>query len=143
MLAGPAQHALVPLLPMPFYRRFYLLPLPLQPCSTALWDEGYDIGQSSGGSPDWFTAGSVDMWGAAGTGLTVSRGIGPGEGTASGTKDGVAIVIFLVGHDAMPWHEVEQEPVSTIDRMAEGSVVHCIGSLALPSKIRSISRGAG
>ena len=73
------------------------------------------------------------------SGLTVSRGTG--KGTVSGTGEGVAVVIFLVGQDAVPWLGVERKPVLTIDEMAEGSVVPCIGSAAVPSEIRSFWRG--
>ena len=49
-----------------------------------IWDENFNIGSSSRGPPDGFTVGSVDMWGAAGSGLTVSRGAR--EGTVSGQR---------------------------------------------------------
>jgi hypothetical protein len=69
------------------------------------WDEESDIDPSSGGWPDWFTLGSADMRGAGGSRLMVSRGIW--EGIVSGTKEGVAVVMFLVGRDVVPWLEVE------------------------------------
>jgi len=74
--------------------------------------------------------------------MTVSRGIE--DGTVSGTKEGVAIVIFPVpvGRNAVPWLDVEREPVLTIDKTAEGSVVPGIVSAAVPPENRSISRGA-
>ena len=58
---------------------------------------------------------------AAGTALTVSRGIG--EGKVSGTKEGVAVVTSLVGRAAVPWLDVERIPVLTGDETAKGSVV--------------------
>ena len=101
-----------------------------------IWDKGCDIAPSFGGPPDRFRVGSADGCGAAGTGLAVSRALG--GGTVSGTEEGVAVVIFMVGRDAIPWHEVEQEVLSAID----GMVVPCIGSAAVPSEIRSRPRGA-
>jgi len=105
------------------------------------WDEECDIDPSSGERSDWFTVGSADMWGAAGSGLTVSRVIG--EGPASGTK-GVAVVIFLslAGCNAVPWLDGEREPVLIIDETAEGSVVPCIELAAVSLEIGSFSRGA-
>ena len=96
-----------------------------------IWDEERERGPSSGEWSDWFTVGSADMWGAGGPGLTVNRGIG--GGTVSGMMEGVAVIIFLVGRDVVPRFEVERESVLTIDDMAEGSVVSCIGSAAVPS----------
>jgi hypothetical protein len=56
------------------------------------------------------------MWDAVGSsGLTVSREIV--EGSVSGTKEGVAVVAFLVGCDARIWLEVEREPVFTTYEM--------------------------
>lgn len=75
---------------------------------------------------------------AAGSALTVSRGIG--EGKVSGTKEGVAVVTSLVGRAAVPWLDVERMPVLTGDETAKGSVVPCIGSAEAPSEIRSLSR---
>ena len=74
------------------------------------------------------------------SGLTVSRGIG--KDTVSGTEEGMAVIICLVGPDAVPWLGVERKPVLTIDEMAEGSLVPCIGSAAAQSEIRSFWRGA-
>jgi len=73
-----------------------------------IWDEECDIDPSSGGRPDWFIVGAVDMWGATGSPPTVSRGIR--EGTVSGMmKVGMAVVIFLVGRDpgSVPWLDIE------------------------------------
>ena len=58
-----------------------------------------------------------------------------------GTKGGVRFVIFLVGCDAAPRLEIEQELVLTIYEMAEGTVVSCIESAAVPSEVRWFSRG--
>ena len=80
-----------------------------------VWYEESDINPSSGGPPDWFTVGSADTWGAAGSGLTVNRGIG--EGTVLETKEDVVVARFLVGRDSAPWLEVEREPLSAIDEM--------------------------
>ena len=96
-----------------------------------VWDEERETDPSSGDRPDWFTVGLADMWGAGGSRLTASRGIG--GGTVSGMMEGVAVIIFLVGRDVVPRFEVERESVLTIDDMAEGSVVSCIGSAAVPS----------
>ena len=80
------------------------------------------------------------MWGAAGSKLTVNKGIG--EGKVPGTREGVAVVIFPVSRDAVPWPEVEREPVLARYEMAEGTVVTCIESAAVSSGIRSLSSRA-
>ena len=70
-----------------------------------IWDETSDVDPPSGGQPDWFTVGSSDMWGAAASGPAVSRVI---KGV-SGIKEGVDVVIFLVGCDAvscMSWLDI-------------------------------------
>lgn len=79
------------------------------------------------------------MSGAAGSGLMVSKGIG--EGTVSETKEEVAVVIFLVSCEAVPWPDVERKLVLTVNEMVEGYVVPGIGSAAVPSEVRLLSRG--
>jgi len=91
------------------------------------WGEETDIDLSSGGRPDWFTVGSADMWGAPGSGIMVSRVLK--------MKEGVAVIVFPVGRDAVPWLGVEREPVLTIDEMREGSAIPCIGLAVVPSEI--------
>ena len=61
------------------------------------------------------------MWGDAGSELTVRKGIG--EDKVSGTREGVAVVIFPVSRDAVPLPEVEREPALVRYEMAEGTVV--------------------
>jgi hypothetical protein len=94
-----------------------------------IWVEESDIGPSSSGTPDWFTLGLADVWGAVGSGLTASGGTG--KDTVSGTKKGVAVAIFLAGRDTVPWLDEERMPVPTINDVAEGSVVPCNGPTAV------------
>ena len=86
-----------------------------------IWDGGCDVDPPSGERPDWLTVRSADMWGAPGSELTVSKGIE--EDKVSGTREGVAVVIFPVRRDAVPLPEVEGEPALVRYEMAEGTVV--------------------
>ena len=91
--------------------------------------EESDIGPSCSGTPDWLTLGLADVWGAGGSGLTASGGIG--KDAVSGTKKGVTVTIFLAGRDTVPWLDEERMPVSTINDVAEGSMVPGSGPTAV------------
>ena len=86
-----------------------------------IWDGGCDVDPPSGEQPDWLTVRSADMWSAPGSEVLVSKGIG--EDKVSGTREGVAVVIFPVSRDAVPLPEVEREPALVRYEMAEETVV--------------------